>query len=242
MAPLCVPNTQRGRLISRKSARLPSRSNTKNAGRDHTSKIIRGRPQPRPVSTDIVSQRRFEVVATSTGTAAFTISTKALIDTIPGTSSLWDKVRFHEFDVYSNERLNDGTYGRVVATLNNPASGYFGDIPTGYNDPTGNYRRAHVGIVPARLFQMTWIDSTDTSPILTITAPGTTNSSCLVQFTVTIRTTAGAPTLTSGEVHNVIVHSDGTDVPVAEMELDFERNVFMIAADMVTQIAPVSIK
>lgn len=211
-----------------------------NVARDHTSKITRGKPQPQPVSTDIVAQRRFEAVVTSTGTAAFTVSTKALIDTIPGTSTLWDKVRFHQLDIYSREVDALGNYGRVAVTLNNPASGYFGDIPTGYNDPVGNFRRAHVGITPARLFQMTWIDSSDTSPLLTITAPGSTNSSCLIQFSVTIRTTAGAPTSEPGEVESVIVHHD-VDVPMVGIEFS-PVPVFTIDGSNVSQIGQVLVR
>lgn len=165
--------------------------------------------------------RRFEAIVTSAGAGAFTVSPKALIDTIPGTSTLWDKFRLHAVDVYSKEASAIGVYSPVTVTLENPASGYFGDIPTGYNDPPGAFIRAHVGIVPGKLYQSTWIDSSDTSPMLTIHAASGANSSALVQFLVTIRTTAGNPTLVSeGDAVGVLAYPGDDEVDTSDVELD----------------------
>lgn len=153
--------------------------------------------QPLPVGTDLITSRRFEALVAASGTAAFTVSTKALIDTLPGTSSVWDKVQFHRFDIFSDghQATSAGSpFPPVSVTITNPSSGYFGDIPTGYADSVGTTRRAHVGISMNELFKETWIDSTDTSPLLTIKCSDGTNSAALVQFVCILRSTAGALT------------------------------------------------
>jgi hypothetical protein len=140
----------------------------------------------------MITSRRFEVIAVAAGTGAFTVSTKALVDALPGTSTVWDKVQFHRFDLFSNEPNAIGVYPSLVVTITNPSSAYFGDIPTGYADAVAGSRRAHVGVVMNELFRETWIDSSDTSPLLTITSNSGINSSALVQFVCILRSTAGS--------------------------------------------------
>jgi hypothetical protein len=169
------------------------------------TKIRRNMPNPVPVSNDLITQKRFEVILNAT-TTTFTVSPKALVDTITGTSSIWDKVQFHSFDVFSNVTVSvgagieDNRYTPISAQLENPGSGYFGDHASAYSDAVGTFRRAHVGFTPNDLYRSTWMDSTDTSPILTITATATTgtNTNCLLQFVAILRSTEGSPTGEAG--------------------------------------------
>jgi hypothetical protein len=195
--------------------------------------------QPLPVATDLITMRRFEaIVSTTPGGAPFTVSTKALIDTLPGTSTVWDKVQFHRFDVFSNDLTVAGQQATIAVTVTNPASGYFGDVPTGYADPAGTARRAHVAIAMNELFRETWIDSTDTSPLLTIKSGGTTTSaSALVQFVCVLRSTAGALTgVRESEVRSVLEARLNTE------PLILEAPVFTLSGESVLQTGPVFIR
>ena len=164
------------------------------------TQVRRNLPNPLPVTTDLLTQRRFEVLLTS-ATLTFTVSPKALIDVLPGGSALWDKVQFHTFDIFSDVEVG-GVYTPIAATLETPSSGYFGDHPTGFSDGVGAFRRAHVGFTPNELFRTTWIDSSDTSPLLTITAASTsgTNTQCILQFVAVLRSTATGVTGDHAEV------------------------------------------
>lgn len=158
-----------------------------------------------PVTTDLRTTKRFEVVVTAP-TATFTVTPKSLIDTVPGGSLLWDKVQFHRFDIYGNEDAGGTTgqvgYSPITVTLQNLGTGgWFGDVPTYYSDAVGTFRRAHVGISPNSAFQAQWVSAVDTEPLLTITSQRqigvTPGGLALVQFTCTLRSTAGAPTSVS---------------------------------------------
>jgi hypothetical protein len=165
---------------------------TRLAGATNSRVVTNFIDQPLPVASDMVTSRRFQVNVTATGTGAFTISPKALIDALPGTSTVWDKVQFHKFDLFSAGGLTTTAfYPSLTVTVTNPSSGYFGDVPTGYADSVGSTRRAHVGIIMNELFKETWIDSTDTSPLLTVVCSDGTNSAALIQFVCILRSTAG---------------------------------------------------
>lgn len=167
------------------------RRGTRLAGASNSRVVTNFIDQPLPVASDMITSRRFEVIATATGVGAYTVSTKQLVDALPGTSTVWDKVQFHRFDLFADAPDAVGNYSPLSVTVTNPASGYFGDVPTGYADSVNGARRAHVGVIMNELFKETWIDSSDVSPLLTITSAGPTNSSAIVQFVCILRSTAG---------------------------------------------------
>jgi hypothetical protein len=183
-------NTRRGRNPRKaRSSRGPQ-----------SSRQQQNRPNPVGVATDLRTTKRFEVILTAL-TLSFTVTPKALIDTIPGGSALWDKVQFHRFDIYGTDKRPALTspMAPVTVTLNNLGTGgWFGDVPTYHSDPVGQFRRSHVGITPNAAFQSMWVTSSDTESILTITTSNIGSSSqpqaeVILQFTCTLRSTAGAP-------------------------------------------------
>jgi len=183
---------------NRRSRRTFKRRNM--SGGAQTSRLRSNRPNPVPVTTDLRTTKRFEVLVSST-TPTSTVSPSALISTIPGGDTLWDRVQFHRFDIYGADTHRDAAVGEglpsITVTLDNlTTGGYLGDIPTYYSDPVGEFRRAHVGISPNTAFQQMWVDSTSTATLLTLTTQSVSTTSAyryLVQFTCTLRSTAGAP-------------------------------------------------
>ena len=124
---------------------------------------------------------------------------------------MWDKVQFHCFDVWSDVLKNEGgsvstdDYTPIAATLNVPGSGYFGDIPTAYADAVGTFRRAHVGFTPNELYRSMWVDTSDISPVLTITGSNAlsgsgTQTRAILQFSCVLRSTAQTGPPTGAEV------------------------------------------
>lgn len=181
------------------------------------------RSAPLPVAVDLTTSRRFEVVVRWSGPLLAQtpglVTVKQLIDSLPGTSTMWDYCQFQRFDVYGVQAnyasaaipgaAND--WPSMTVTLNNTINNnYFGDNPTFYNDAVGGSRRAHVGILPNRLFRVEWLPSSRTETLLTLSTPSyetTTDPdnplqyAALVQFVVRLRSVAGtafdAPSSTS---------------------------------------------
>lgn len=200
-----------------------------------TTHVVRTVPNPLPVTTDLVTQKRFEVVLTA-ATATFTVSPAALVATLPGNTAVWDKIQFHRFDVFSVATTSSGAYTELTATLENPSSGYFGDRPTGYSDAVGTFRRAHVGFRPNSLYKATWIDTTDTSPLLTITAVPTTGTTgtCLLQFVAVLRSSGISVSGPPADVHRPLPHS----FKASEVR-DLPSEAFELQGDKVVQVARV---
>lgn len=139
------------------------------------------------------------------GTAG-NVSAKSLIDTIAGTSSVWDKVQFKKFYVYgvatsagSSTTAALGEWPSLTVTLNSSGVSGFAasDKPSFYCDAVPGQRRAHLNITPNRLFRESWLDATNTEPLLTIlTEPYQSSQvpnlyACYVQFTCVLRSTVG---------------------------------------------------
>ena len=203
------------------------------------TKITRNHPSPLPVSTDLLTQKRFEVELSSATTSTFTVSPAALIGTVPGGTALWDKVQFHKFDVWGGPPSYASTgssMSPVTVTLHSPTTSGFGDTPTGYSDPVGTARRAHIGMLPNTLFRNTWYNSNDTNVLLTITSsnnsPGTPGA-CVLQFTAILRSTGTSVTESSEADVSFTPHHERKQV------LD-PHVVFTLYNNAVTQIGPVN--
>jgi hypothetical protein len=166
---------------------------------------------PPPVKNDLVCTHRGEVriVWHSTTTPiAGTLTTKQLVDAMPGASVTWDRVQFHKFDAFGSFNLNFtagnhpiGSALPIAATLLDPLNVNSGnnDVPTFYNDGVGTMRRAHVGIVPNLLYRQTWIPTVDTNPLISFTTvpyelTGTDYFfQILLQYTCVVRSVFGSP-------------------------------------------------
>ena len=141
-------------------------------------------------------------------TPTFTVSPKALVDTISGGSAMWDVVQFHRFDIFGNEIGTAGTVSSpLTVTLHTSLVG-FGDNATGYADGVGTARRSHVGFTPNELFRSAWIPSSTTTPILTMTSPAPVvgQGTAIVQFVCILRSTAGAPAAVEGSARAAALH------------------------------------
>jgi hypothetical protein len=185
-------------------ARLSGPRRRLRQARDNTnSKIVTNRiAQPEPVATDLVTMRRFELIVSTTTAAPFSVSPKQLVDELPGTSTVWDKVQFHKFDIFSDCVLDTDDpmrtleeYSPLAVTLHS-IEGQSGDVPTGYSDSVGTTRRAHVGIIPNHLYRTTWYDSSSEDALLTINCVGKTYQTgvagqAIVQFVAVLRSSAG---------------------------------------------------
>jgi len=184
-----------------------------------TSKNITSRPQPRPVNADLVCSHSGEIIVnwsdTSTGPlTAGNISVKQIVDSIAGTSSVWDRAQFKTFHIYGAEQniyygtstpVEGRSWPSMTATINTAAvGGYNGDEPTFYGDAVSNSRRSHVGIQMSSLFQQSWLDTSQTETFIRlVTEPYIENASgettnrqytAIIQYSVVLRSTAGVIT------------------------------------------------
>lgn len=198
-----------------------------------STKVDSRAPHPKTVPLDLVCTTKQETYLTWNGTTspmvAGTISAKGLIDTIAGTSVVWDKVQFKKFQVYavaSGRGLSTSTssaeWPSLTVTLNSSGVSGFAasDKPSFYCDSVPGQRRAHLNITPNRLFQESWLDATNTEPLLTIlteplasnTGNNMSNYACYVQFSCVLRSTVGTFQNTYSETPAVAATSMTRDI------------------------------
>lgn len=225
---------------------------SKNEMRDlFVTKLSRRLVNPPPVKNDLVCTHRGEVRVvwhSTTTPIAGTLTTKALVDALPGASVTWDRVQFHKFDIFGsfNENYVGGNHpiGSAVpmsVTLLEPLNVDSGnnDVPTFYSDGVGSYRRAHVGFQPNLLFRQSWIPTTNINPILSITTvPYNLTGSdyffqILLQYTCILRSVFGSP---APQVSADVLRNDftpiktgggesGSDLPVVYLD-ELSRQTF----------------
>lgn len=173
-----------------------------------TSKPLNSHADPRPVNADLRATQRCEVFVSwsspPSGGVAGTVSIKNLVDTVAGGSALWDRVQFHRFDVYADERpvvdsvpLGAGGWPTLTVTMNDTNGIMHSDVPTFTSDAVSGHRRAHVGIRPSAMFQNTWFQSSNTDSFLQFQTDPTFvdgelgRNSVTLQFTCILRSTPG---------------------------------------------------
>jgi hypothetical protein len=103
------------------------------------------------------------------------VSIADIMAAVPGGSTLWERVRFHHFEVWGTDQpagtasaLATASSPIRVTMLNDSNNNFNGDVPTFEDSGTTGQSRAHVSFRPDLFTRLQWNNSGSTSTILRI--------------------------------------------------------------------------